>query len=181
MSTSIISEVSSQLDLLDRQGAHWNEMLVVLQRIPDVETLWRLLTHLTPSLPIARMVYRRAVELGASEDRAKGYLAGIHQFFADNETSAAITGQHMPKTTDTELLLAWASVDWEAQRHIERLQLVLPYADDPKRIWAAMASTAARTDNDAIAAEAYRWLVAHESDEKERRRLLDIMQERKWL
>lgn len=175
-----MSRIAEEIDALDRRGVHWNDILTVLRRISDAETLWTLVPYLAPSLPVARMVYRRAIELNASEDRARGYLATIHGFFADDETAAAITGQQMPSTRDTELLLAWASLDWEADRHIARLQSVLPHADNLRRVWGAIASTASRTGRDAVAVDAYRWLIAHETDEKERNRFLSIVRERGW-
>jgi hypothetical protein len=177
----LLVEVSKKLDELARQGKPERELLIVLRRIPDAETLWSLLLYLAPSILVARMVYRRAMELGASEDRARGYLAGVHQFYSDEETAAAITGQRMPQTNDPELLIVWASLDLMPRGHIERLQAVLPHASDPLPVWRAIASTSNLGGMNDIAAEAYRWLIAHEPDEQERERIRALVQERGWL
>jgi len=173
-------ETSDQLRIAakDRDDVR---LLGILRTIPDADTLWALTPNINPDIAIARMVYRRALELGASEDTARGYLANAFEYYGDDETAAAITGQRMPDTSSTELLLAWAALDWEPQRHVERLRAALPTADDPIRVWRGIASTAINHDalsNDA--AEAYRWMLQHEQKTSERARLLAVMQERGW-
>lgn len=114
-----ISEIVSQLEELEAEDAHPSRMLEVLTAIQSSMELWEVAERVAPYLPIARMIFRRSMQLGASLDRSRGYLALAYIFDGDDETASAIVGDPQ-ESADPVLLSAWAHLaeGFESERRL---------------------------------------------------------------
>lgn len=173
--------IAKMLVQMDESGAHPDEILGVLRRIDDPNALFDVAGDCVHSLNAMRMIYRRAEELKAAGDRARGFLALAHLFAGDDETAKAIIGSLPPHCTDSVLWQAWSLTTWDVDVQIQRLLAGIENCPNPKRLWQQLATTALDAGRDSEAARAHQWLMQHENDPGEVQRLRQVMSKRGWL
>lgn len=118
------SEIVSRLEELEAEDAHQSRLLDVLGAVQEPSHLWDIAERVTPYIPIMRMIFRRAVQLGASADRARGYLALSYIFDGDDETASAIVADPQ-ESTDPVLLNAWAHLSDDSEVVLSRLRYAM--------------------------------------------------------
>lgn len=171
-------DIASRLEALEAAAADTSEMLVVLRQVGSPERLWDVAAAVVPYVPIMRMIYRRALEIGASEERARAYLASAHAFSGDNETASAIVAGAGDTATDDLMLETWAVLAEDPISVTERLRLGLQRRPESLRLRRRLLSEAMRNNDDACAKEVLASLLRDETDRAERERLRSIQSEK---
>ncbi len=132
MSESLF-EIVSRLEELEAEDAHPSRLLGVLDAVQEPAHLWDIAERVTPYIPIMRMIFRRAHQLGASADRARGYLALAYIFDGDDETASAIVADPQ-ESTDPVLLSAWAHLSDDSGETLTRLQYAMSRCPSDARL-----------------------------------------------
>lgn len=174
---SRIAGLASRLETLEANGASSAEILGVLRQVEKADQLWSLADGVAPYLPIMRMVYRRAIELGASEERARAHLASAHAFSGDSETAMALVGRADESATDDVLLDMWAVLGSEASSVSARLLKALERCPESLRLRRRLLSEALGSKDERLASELIAELLRDETDPDERQRLHQIKSE----
>jgi hypothetical protein len=177
---STLSDLASRLEMLEAADASSAEILPVLRQIDTPEQLWHLADGVAPYLPIMRMIYRRALELGSSDERARAYLASAHAFSGDPETAMAIVARADESATDDVLLEVWAVLAQEPSALRTRLEKALKRCPDSIRLRRRLLAEAMRTMDESCAKDVLADLIRDETDRDERQRLLQIKQVNGW-
>ena len=168
---SRITDLASRLETLEAADANAAEILEVLRQVENAEQLWMVADGVAPYLPIMRMVYRRALELGASEERARAHLASAHAFSGDSETAMALVVRADESATDDVLLEVWAVLGPEPSSVRARLLKALQRCPDSLRLRRRLLSEALTSKDERCASELIADLLRDETDPDERQRL----------
>jgi hypothetical protein len=172
--------IVEELEELEAQDASSIELDRALVTVTDPGMLWEVAECAPLSVAIIGAIYRRAEQIGASWDTARGYLALAHLFEGDSESAVKLVGPELPRAKDPVLLDAWTALAATPEARVERLKQALTLAPDSLRRWRAMATEALRAQEFRDARRAHEWLAANEKNPRERERVQDILREYGW-
>ena len=131
------AELAARLEELEAQDAHPSDILEVLRSVAEPGQLWEIADRVPAYLPIARMIFRRCLELGGPLETARGYLALAHIFDGDEETAMAIVSD-AGDSGDPVLLSAWTQLAETPSEWMRRLRQALQRCPGDTRLTGQM-------------------------------------------
>lgn len=165
---------------MEAEGTSPEQMDHALARVTDESLLWEIAERVVGDVAILGAIYRHAQLIGASSDTARGYLALAHLLQGDDRSARALIGSEAPASRAPVLLDAWTALSSDVVERISRLKQALGIAPDSVRLWRALGTEALRASDLEAARTAHLWLVDHDPNPKEVKRIKGILREYGW-
>jgi hypothetical protein len=174
------AEIAAQLEALAARDASPQEYSESLRVVNAPGLLLAVAEYCMPNTSISEALYRRGLELGASEETLRGYLALANIFEGRLEKASELVLTRAGESRDDVVLSAWANLDTEPGEVTRRLVEAIGRCPESLRLRRQLADYSLRIRRMDLAQVSHRWLLINETSGSERERVAAVIREQDW-